>query len=340
MEVESEILTEVSRGPLVESKHRGHIAVMNVEGQLLFFNGNPNEITFARSSMKPLQAIPIVETGAADAFQFAYADLSLACASHNGEKQHTDRVKDILGRLDLSIADLKCGTHPPRWREADEELIQSGGKITEIYNNCSGKHSGMLATAKHMNEEIEDYYKIDHPVQQRILEVISDLTEVPKDDIQIGIDGCGVPVHGVPLKSLALSFAKMAAPNNQPESRKKAIEQVTKAMIEAPEMVAGTDRFCTDLMRVANGRLFGKVGAEGVFCIGDLETGIGIALKIEDGGGRATSPAAVEVLKQLGLLTENQFEQLKDYHYPKLKNARREDIGEIRPVFQLKNAKD
>ncbi|WP_370569664.1 asparaginase [Sporosarcina sp. BP05] len=207
--MDAEHLVDVIRGANVESEHWGHIAVVNSEGKLLYSKGNPYRVTFARSSMKPLQAVPIVETGAADFYQFNQADLSLTCASHNGENQHTDRVKTILSRLGLGTDNLKCGTHPPRWQEAYEGLIKAGKEITSEYNNCSGKHSGMLTTAKHMGESLEDYYKTDHPVQQRIMEVISDISETPLDEIEIGIDGCGVPVHGIPLRNLALSFAKM-----------------------------------------------------------------------------------------------------------------------------------
>ncbi|MDN7242921.1 asparaginase [Planococcus sp. N028] len=332
----AEKVVEVSRGALVESLHRGHVAVVNAKNELLYSVGNPHEVIYARSSMKPLQAIPIVETGAADHYGFDNADLSLACASHNGEDQHTTRVQAILDRTGLSVADLQCGTHNPKLEAAYEALIKSGEPLTAIYNNCSGKHSGMLATARHMKESTADYYKLDHPVQQRILEVISDLTEVPVDDIAIGVDGCGVPVHAVPLENLALSFAKMADPSGLPEKRRDAVRKITTAMAAEPEMVGGTERFCTDFMHAMNGRMFAKAGAEGVYCIGDSETGIGIALKIEDGNARATSAVALEVLSQLGLLTDEQREQLHDYHYPPLENARKEKIGELSPAFTLK----
>lgn len=334
----AEAVVEVTRGALVESLHRGHVAVVNAKNELLYSVGDPQKVIYARSSMKPLQAIPIVETGAADRFGFSNADLSLACASHNGEDQHTERVQGILDRTGLAIADLQCGTHNPKWEAAYEALIKSGEPLTAIYNNCSGKHSGMLATARHMNESTEDYYKLDHPVQQRILEAISSLTEVPADEIVIGVDGCGVPVHGVPIENLALSFAKMADPSGLPEKRRDAVERITTAMAAEPEMVGGTERFCTDFMRVMGGRMFAKAGAEGVYCIGDKETGLGLALKIEDGNARATTSVAVEVLSQLGMLTDEQKDRLYDYHYPKLRNARKEKIGELRPAFTLKQA--
>lgn len=336
--MQAEHLIDVIRGGIVESEHWGHIAVVNAEGEILYTNGDSNKVIYARSSMKPLQAIPIVETGAAANYHFEPADLSVACASHSGEEQHTDRVKSILKNLNLMTSNLKCGVHPPRKQETYEKIIRSGNHVTAEHNNCSGKHSGMLATALHMGESLEDYYKVDHPVQKRIIEVIGDLTEVPIHEIEIGIDGCGVPVHGIPLKNLALGFAKMANPSNQSETRQKAIKAVVSGMMEAPEMVGGTERFCSDFMRVAKGRMFGKAGAEGVYCIGDLETGLGIAIKVEDGAGRATSPIAVEVLTQLGLLTEEQKEELQAYHYPQLRNAREEVIGQLRPVFSLKNA--
>lgn len=333
----AERLVDVIRGGIVESEHWGHIAVVNSEGKLIYSIGDPNRLTFARSSMKPLQAIPIVETGAADFYKLSQADLSLACASHNGEDQHTNRVRAILKDLELTIDSLKCGTHPPRWQEKYEELMKSGEDISAVYNNCSGKHSGMLTTAKFMGESLEDYYKTDHPVQKRIIEVISDLCEIPKVEIEIGIDGCGVPVHGIPLKKIALGFAKLANPSAFPNKRKEAIERVTSAMMAEPEMVGGTNRFCTDFMKTEEGRMFGKAGAEGVYCIGDIETGLGIALKIEDGNGRATAPVAIEVLTQLNLLNEKQRELLQEYHYPQLKNARQEVIGQLRPCFKLKN---
>ncbi|WP_203247835.1 asparaginase [Sporosarcina beigongshangi] len=331
----SEVLVNVERGDLVESIHRGHIVIVNSKGEVVASKGDINKVVYARSSMKPLQAIPIVETGAMDHYDFDEWDLSLTCASHNGEDQHTDRVTSILQRLDLGASDLQCGMHSPRWPEAYENLIKSGKKLTPVYNNCSGKHSGMLATAKHMHETLEDYYKLDHPVQQRILSVISEMTETSRDDIAIGIDGCGVPVHGVPLKNLAVGFAKLADPSELSEARQQAIQKITSAMMKTPEMVGGTERFCTDFMKVMQGKMFGKSGAEGVYCIGVPEMGIGIALKIEDGNGRATSSVAIETLSQLNLINEEEKKQLEIHHLPKLLNARKEIIGLLRPVFSI-----
>lgn len=333
--MEATNLVEVYRGDLLESAHKGDIAVVDSQGTLLYYAGNPNRIVYARSSMKPIQAIPVVETGAADRYGFSDADLSLCCASHSGERQHTDRVLEILKRVGIDDSFLKCGVHIPRWQNTYKDLVLNGEEVTALYNNCSGKHTGMLATAKHMGESLENYYNPNHPVQQRILNAVSEMAECPKEDIKIGIDGCGVPVHGLPIERIAYGFAKMANPSSLDESRQKTVKRITKAMIAAPEMVAGTDRFCTDFMIAGQGRFFGKGGAEAVYCIGDYETGLGIAIKIADGNSRAVYPAAVEVLKQLNVLSETPINQLNDHYLPELKNARQEVIGRIVPNFSL-----
>jgi L-asparaginase II len=328
-------LVDVYRGGRIESSHHGHIAVVSSDGKLLYSLGDPYRVTFARSSLKPIQAIPVVETGAADRYEFTEADLSLCCASHSGEAQHTDRVKAILGRAGMDQLSLQCGTHIPHAQEVYKKLIEEGKDLTPLYNNCSGKHSGMLVTAKHMGESLEDYYKPKHPVQQRIVNAISEMTEYPVKMIEMGTDGCGVPVHALPLERLAYAFARMAHPDSLGAERAGVANRITAAMMKFPEMVAGTDRFCTDFMKAAGGRLFGKGGAEAVYLIGDKETGIGIAVKIEDGAGRAAYPAALEAIRQLGLMNEEQLLQVKQHYQPVLKNARQEHVGELVPSFTL-----
>lgn len=338
--MESTNLVNVFRGKHIESSHRGHIAVVDHTGKLLYYAGNPDEKVYARSSMKPIQAIPVVETGAADHYSLDEADLSLCCASHNGEKMHTDRVLSILNRAAIEDTALQCGTHPPRWEERYKELILQGEEVTPLYNNCSGKHTGMLVTAHHMGEALENYYELNHPVQQRILDAVSEMAEYPKEEIEIGIDGCGVPVHGLPLERLAYSYARMANPEGLSETRQQTVKRITEAMMAAPEMVGGTNRFCTDFMKAGRGRFFGKAGAEAVYCIGDNETGLGIAIKVEDGNSRAMYPVAVEVLKQLNLLSDEQVAELMEHYRPKLRNARKEEIGELVPAFELKKAEE
>ncbi|WP_045519015.1 asparaginase [Neobacillus niacini] len=328
-------LVDVYRGGKVESSHFGHIAVVSAEGNLLFSLGDPNRVTYARSSMKPLQTIPVVETGAADLYELSESDISLCCASHSGETQHTDRVLAILGRAGIEDTALHCGTHIPHAQDTYKKLIAAGKELTPLYNNCSGKHTGMLVTAKHMGETLEDYYLPSHPVQQRILKVISNVADYPIEKIEMGIDGCGVPVHALPLERLAYAFARMARPDSLGEERAKVVNRITTAMMKYPEMVGGTGRFCTDFMKASRGRLFGKAGAEAVYLIGDRETGIGIAIKIEDGNGRAAYPAALETLRQLGFIDEEQLNNLMHHYRPALKNARHEIVGELVPSFTL-----
>ncbi|MDN3016382.1 asparaginase [Paenibacillus sp. BSR1-1] len=322
----------VYRGEHIESTHDLHVAVVNNEGKLLYSYGNPSRLTFPRSSMKPFQAVPLVETGAAERFNYTDAELSLSCASHSGEKIHRDSVLKILAKIGLEEEALQCGTHIPRDHESYKQLIREGKELTPVFSNCSGKHSSMLATAVHMKEDIGGYREIHHPVQQRILDVIEDICEVPKNDIKLSVDGCGVPVHQLPLNHVALGFARLAKPVGGHTS---ALYIIRNAMVKHPEMVGGKNRFDTDLMNIFNGRIVSKAGAEAVQCVGLVEEGIGIAIKVEDGGERAASVAAIEVLKQLGLVNEQINQTLKGYAHAPVFNARNDRIGVIKPNFIL-----
>lgn len=329
----------VYRGEYLESSHDVHIAVVNNEGKLLYSYGNPDRLTFPRSSMKPFQAVPLIETGAAEHFRYTPAELSLSCASHSGEQIHREAVLHILERIGLNEEALQCGTHIPRDIESYKQLIRDGKDLTPVFSNCSGKHSGMLAIAAYMNEDVSSYREIHHPLQQRILEVIEDICSFPKEEIQLSVDGCGVPVHQMPLAHAALGFARLAKPNETLSlKRAAALETIRNAMMQHPEMVGGTDRFDTDLMKIYDGRVVAKAGAEAVQCIGLVQEGIGIAIKVEDGAPRATSVAAMEVLKQLGIGNEQIFEALKDYVIAPVLNARNDTIGIIKADFVLEKA--
>ncbi|PLR89783.1 asparaginase [Bacillus sp. T33-2] len=327
---------KVFRGKYLESTHQIHVAVVNVKGELLYSFGDPNRLTFPRSSMKPFQAVAVVETGAADAFQYDESELSLICASHNGEPIHRNAVARILDRIDLMENALQCGTHIPRDIDSYNKLIRNGGELTPVFSNCSGKHSGMLTAAVYMNEDVHTYRDIKHPHQQRILDVIEEVCGFPKNDLEISVDGCGVPVHQLPLQNTALGFARLADPLGwMPSDRARYLERIRNAMTKHPEMVGGTDRFDTDLMKVFNRRLVAKAGAEGVQCIGDSKTGLGIAIKVEDGNGRAASVAAMEVLKQLGICDEEKYGELIQYADAPVLNARKDTIGRITADFKL-----
>lgn len=327
----------VYRGPYIESTHDVHIAVVNDKEELLYYYGDPERLTFARSSMKPFQAVPLVETGAAEHFKFNQKDLALACASHSGEEFHRSGVYSILGRIDLPENALQCGSHVPRDREGYEKHIREGGELTPVFSNCSGKHSGMLTTAVHMGEDPGSYREVEHPVQQRIIEDIADICDYPKEDIAISVDGCGVPVHQLPLNKTAYGYARLAHPEGGDHA--EALKQIRDAMMAHPEMVAGTHRFDTDIMKAFKGNIVAKGGAEGVQCIGVVDKGLGIVVKVEDGNGRATSAVSMEVLKQLGVGNEEIYRQLEAHVVPPVKNIRKEKIGKIEADFELKKAK-
>ncbi|HEX7066398.1 MAG TPA: asparaginase [Bacillales bacterium] len=327
----------VYRGPYVESTHDVHVAVVNHKGELLYGYGDLERLTFARSSMKPFQAVPLVETGAAEHFNFEKKDLALSCASHSGEDFHRSGVHSILGRIDLPENALQCGAHVPRDREGYEKHIREGGELTPVFSNCSGKHSGMLATAVHMNEETDSYREIDHPVQQRILEAIADICDYPKEEIAISVDGCGVPVHRLPLTKTAFGYAQLAKPEGSRHA--EALTKIRDAMMAHPEMVGGTNRFDTDVMRAFDGKLVAKGGAEGVQCMGIVEKGWGVIVKVEDGNGRATSAVSMSVLKQLGIGNEEIYEKLEDHSVPAVKNIRKDKIGKIEADLQLEKVK-
>lgn len=329
---------KVYRGEYLESTHDIHVAVVNPKGDLLYYYGNPDRETFPRSSMKPFQAVAVLETGAADAFQFEDEDISLICASHSGEQGHRERVMSIMNRISLEENHLQCGTHIPRDMESYNALIKSGGDLTPVYSNCSGKHSGMLTAVVHNKEDVSSYRELSHPHQQRILSAIEDICEYPKAKLGISVDGCGVPVHRLPLKNTALGFARLAQPQGK---HGEALERIRNAMMRHPEMVGGKDRFDTDLMNAFNGKIVAKGGAEGVQCIGIVDEGLGITIKVEDGNARATSVVAMEVLKQLGIGDESIYQQLEQYADAPVLNARNERIGRIEAEFELlKNQKD
>lgn len=330
------VVANVYRGEKVESSHLGHIAVVNSEGTLLYTYGDPFRLTYARSSMKPMQTIPVIETGTADRYQLEPADLSLCCASHSGEPRHRSRAMSMLERAGQPEEVLQCGTHVPRDEESYKQLIREGKPLTPIYSNCSGKHSGMIATATHMGEDVATYHLPEHPVQQRILDVVEDMTGYPKEKIYMGTDGCGVPVHQLPLANYAWAFAKLAKPEviSNP-TRQQAVIRVTDAMTAHPEMVGGNNRYCTDLMTAFKGRIVGKAGAESVYCLGDRQTGLGIAVKIEDGGPRAINLVVNEVLRQLGIGIDGPLNDLAEYTNPAITNMSGTVVGRIEAAFTL-----
>lgn len=328
----------VYRGEVIESTHDIHVAVVAPGGELIGHYGDVHRLTFARSSMKPFQAVPIIEAGAMETYGLTEKELALFCASHSGEPFHRKGVAEVLHKLDLQESHLQCGTHVPRDMDSYRKLIKEGGKLTPFYSNCSGKHAGMLAGCIQQQLNINTYRDKNHPYQQQIIDIIADMSSFPQENIITSVDGCGVPVHRLPLYHLALAFSRLASPEHWDggdERRKSALRRINQAMTDFPEMVAGTDQFDTDIMTVFEGRLVAKGGAEGVHCFGDRKTGIGVAIKAEDGHARAATVAAMNVLKQLDIGHEDIYEQLHNYIEVPVLNARQEKVGAVQAAFDV-----
>lgn len=335
-------LVEVSRGDLVESRHRGHIAVVEPDGRMIAFAGAPETVTYLRSSAKPHQAIPLVASGAADHFGFTESDIALACASHNGEPIHTQTAADMLRKINLTPAALKCGIHEPYSAEIARQLRKRGEAPNVLHNNCSGKHAGMLALACFLGAPIETYDDPQHPVQIAIKECVSRFSGVSKTDIAVAIDGCGVPVFGISVKAMALMYARLIAPPTIIDERTRSTcARIIKSMISHPDLIGGTGRLDTELMRAAEGKLVSKVGAEGVYTVGllpceDWPRGLGLALKIEDGDDRrARSTVVIETLNQLGMFTKETLAPISQYHSFPVQNRRGDIVGYVKARFRL-----
>ncbi len=320
------VLVEVTRGAMVESRHCGAFAVVDVEGRVIASAGDTERPIYARSAIKPLQAIPLVESGAAEAFGLGDAEIALACASHRGEARHVETVTAWLARIGCSVADLECGAHLPSNQRALAELLGARGAAHAAHNNCSGKHTGFLTLARHLGLATQGYIRLEHGVQQRVLGTLESMTGLDLGAAPRGIDGCGIPVIAVPLGNLALAMARLADPADQPEPRQAACARIRAAMAAEPFMVSGSGQFCTRVISETGGRALVKTGAEGVFCGALPESGLGIALKIDDGAGRAAEVAMAGLLARFGPL-----DAAHELRAPQLHNRAGARVGELRP---------
>lgn len=328
-------MVNVYRGELIESIHQGDVAVVNDKGDLLAEFGNSEMITYWRSAAKPVQALPVVSSGAADKYNLTDKELAIMCASHSGEDQHVEVVRGILEKIGLKESDLNCGTHPPLNKKTAKRLCEEGKEPPLIRNNCSGKHAGMLTMCQYNGWDLEDYPEIDHPLQQYLLDVISEITKYPREKIYTGVDGCGVVVFGMPLKNMALAYARLTNPKSLPEKYREAAIRITRSMEKYPELIGGTKRFNTELLKVGNSEFFAKSGAQAVFCVGHVEKNIGLALKVKDGNSRGVKPATIEAMKQLDLLSKKQLEKLQNYHEYIIKNHHGAKVGKAVADFKL-----
>lgn len=340
----AEPVVEVKRGSITESRHRGHIVAVEPDGNIIASLGAFETVTFLRSSAKPLQALPLLVTGAADRFGFTDREVALACASHNGEPIHTEVVASMLRKTGLGVEALRCGVHEPYGEEAARALRERGEQPNALHNNCSGKHAGMLAVALHLGAPIENYESPENPVQKAIADATAQFSGVAVTDMAVGIDGCAAPIFGITVKAMALAYARLVSP---PESFDKitrgACERIARVMNAYPELIGGTsNRLDTEIMRATPRRVISKVGAEGVYTAGinpceEWPNGLGLALKIEDGDDKRARPTVViETLRQLGVLRDESLEAVAKYAFFPVRNRRGDLVGEITASFELK----
>lgn len=325
------IFIEATRGTLVESRHRGAAIVVDAAGGVVLSWGDVERPVYPRSAIKPLQALPLVESGAADRFGLGTEALALACASHRGEPAHLAVLSGWLAKIGLAVGDLECGAHAPGDPAAAAALIRTGEPPSALHNNCSGKHAGFLTTARHLGEPIRGYIEAAHPVQQRVLGILEAMSGLDLRAAPRGVDGCGIPVIGMPLRGLARAMARLADRSGLPAGRAEAARRLLDAMAAAPFMVSGTGGADTALLRVASAQIRPKGGAEGVCCAALPRLGYGLALKIEDGGARAVHVALGAILARLGILDTQQSQALAEILHPPVRNVAGLIVGELRP---------
>lgn len=331
---------EATRGPLVESTHRVAVAVVRADGRLLASAGDPDQVAWWRSAAKPFQAMPLLEDGVDKRFGLESAELALACASHSSEPAHLEGVDRFMAKAGVKEEDLACGVHPPISAEVAKTVLCGTATMTPKWSNCSGKHTGMLALARHHGWPLAGYHAEGHPVQERILQVVTQWTGAPRAGIQTAPDGCTAVCFALPLRNMALAYARLGA------ATEGAAFGVARAMMKHPFLVAGTGRLCTDLMTEWPGNVIAKVGADGIYCAGLRWVNLGIALKVEDGDARAAPVALLEVMRQVlerlpaasaGLYS---LERLAGHARQPIVNTRGVTTGELRPAGSLRFSDD
>ena len=345
-------ILELTRGGVVEATHFGSIAVVDSTGKLLHSYGDPHTVAFLRSSAKPFQALPFVEHGGVEHYGFTQSELSVSCASHETSQMHLDTVAAMQKKIGIHESSLQCGGHLPGDSSKLKQVIKEDIKPTSNFNNCSGKHTAMLAFAKMRGLPLETYLAFDHPIQKEILKTFSEMCGIEMDKVQLGIDGCSAPNFAVSLINSALGMARICDPRELSEARATACNKITAAMSAHPEMVSNHGEFDCELMNIGAGRLVTKRGAEGFQIIGLMpgvygEKGVGIAFKVTDGDkssmndslestARVRPSVTLEILHQLKVLNESELQSLSKFGPEKiLKNYAGLVTGKSQPVFRI-----
>ncbi|NQT33771.1 asparaginase [bacterium] len=330
-------VVEVHRGSLIESTHRAYVCVVDSDNKVLMTLGNPDHVTYMRSSAKPLQAAAMVWQNVAGRYELSDRQIAIIAGSHSGEPVHIETVLSILTTAELKPKALQCGVHPPFDESARKQMRETGIEPTVLHHNCSGKHAGMLLTALHLNENIDDYLNPESGVQKGIVEFLAMIADLEPADIVLALDGCNAPVHALPMRNAALTFSRLIEPDGLPEKVQQALLRVANTMRTYPEMIgANRQRICTDLLRTVNPKyeFVAKAGAEGYYAAGwrDPVTrkGFGMTIKMEDGAVRGRNPLIISVLQRFDVLPEELPEILKPYASCPVTNHRGFQIGEIK----------
>jgi L-asparaginase II len=302
--VNNPVLAQTRRGDLIENHYRGAYVVVDTDGDVLAAAGNFQSIIYARSSLKPINVLAMIKSGAADALSVTDQEITLACASHSGENIHVNLVREWLGRLGLSERDLECGIHAPMGKSANKALRAAGQNPTAFHNACSGKHAGFMTLAKHMGYPIKGYSQTGSTTQDHVMSVAAEILGIDKDTAPRGVDGCCIPMMGMSILNLAKGMARLASPVGLSDNLRLACERVTRSVQTYPELIAGSGRFCTDVISLTGGEVLVKMGADGVFVGWIPSKKWGIALKIDDGNLKAAEVAMAALLKQLKLISK------------------------------------
>jgi L-asparaginase II len=330
-------LAEVTRGGIVESVHEGIVVAVGSDGAVIGAAGDPETVAFFRSSAKPFQAIPVIESGAADRFGFTPSDLALCCASHHAEYGQQQQVLAMLAKLGLDDSALQCGAPLPSDAIEKANVVAGLRAKSPLQCDCSGKHTGMLASCLALGYPIESYLDPNHPLQQQIRALVAEVCRVPVESLVIGIDGCSVPTFGTPVRAFATAFTALADPSRVPDDaggrHAVALDRLRAAMIAFPENVSGHHALVAEVMRIGNGAFVCKSGAEGLFCLGVPERGIGLAIRIADGSYRAHAVVLSAALEQLGLATPEQIQAILAVENPEIRNHNGMLVGDIRAAF-------
>jgi L-asparaginase II len=326
------VLVEVLRGPRVESAHRGAVCVVDADGATVLALGEVAQPVFPRSAVKALQALPLVESGAADRYRLGDEELAIACGSHGGEPAHVTAAERMLARAGLDASALECGAHRPSHHPSADALVRAGRAPSPLHNNCSGKHAGFLCVACHLGVDRRGYVAPEHPVQRAVRTTIEELAGTALGEDRCGLDGCSIPTWAVPLENLAHGFARFGTGQGLGATRARAAARLRAACARAPFFVAGTGRFTTLAMERLGERAFVKGGAEGVICAALPDQGLGIAVKCDDGAGRASEAVAAALLMRLMKVDAGERSLLDRFARPALRNWNGIEVGGLRPT--------